>query len=79
MTTRATRQKYKAKRVRDFFDNFYTLDDMMIRFDAEREWIVDHFITTGIIPYRKIGSMYVWHRDHVEAWARGDDRPTATA
>ncbi len=71
----SSRRKHQATRVRDFFDDFYTLNDLMVRFDAEREWIIDHFVKSGIVPYRKLGSVYVWHKDHLEAWAKGDDRP----
>lgn len=49
-------------------DDWYSIYDLMARFDKEYEWVYDNLVKPNLIPYRKIGSLYIWHRHHIDQW-----------
>lgn len=61
------------------YDDWLTIYDLMDRFCRNYEWVYDNFVKAAPVPYRKRGSLYIWHKDHIDAWVKnGDDRPNAT-
>lgn len=62
------------------FDDWYTIYDLMERFGQKKEWIHDHFVKAAPVPFRKVGSFYIWHKKRIDEWLlEGDDRPNGTA
>lgn len=62
----------------DYADNFFTLHDLERRLKVQRQWIIKNIINPGLVPYRKIGTLYFIRKDKFDEWLGGDDRPNAT-